>query len=146
MKHPSTRIFTKRLVSLLNASYIPSDVSRKIKIIAGMQAKSVIRGGGHTPFANAANIDNAVTIDSSGMSSVSLGTGQPLGVPSFQNDTDSFSGLSSSTAAKNVQVVPDISTRPGNIFSISFLSRFTTEEALQSTLSILSAEGGATTG
>lgn len=55
-----------------------SDVSRIVKIIAGMQAKAAIRGGGHTPFANAANIDNGVTIDLSGMNAVSLGTGTLL--------------------------------------------------------------------
>ena len=40
-----------------------SDVSCIVKIIVGTRAKAAVRGGGHTPIANAANLDNAVTID-----------------------------------------------------------------------------------
>ena len=117
-----------------------SDVSRIVKIIAGMQAKAAIRGGGHTPFANAANIDNAITIDLSCMNAVSLGTGHTIGVPSFQNDTDFSAGLSSSTPAGIVQGVPKISTLSGNDPSFSQSSQSATGEDL------LSADGGATWG
>ena len=117
-----------------------SDVSRIIKIIAGMQAKAAIRGGGHTPFANAANIDNAVTIDLSRMNAVSLSIGHAIEVPSFQNDTEISAGLSSSTAAGTVQGVPKFSILSGNEASFSHSSRSTTGKNL------LSADGGATWG
>ena len=111
-----------------------SDVSYIVKILAGMQAKAAIRGGGHTPFAN------AVTIDLSGMNAVSLGTGHTIGVPSFQSDTDFSPELSSSAAARDVQGVPDISTLSGNDPSFSHSSQSTAGENL------LSADGGATWG
>ena len=117
-----------------------SDVSRIVKIIAGMQVKAAIRGGGHTPFANAANIDNTVTIDLSSMNTVSLGTGHTIGVPSFQNDTDFCAGPSSSTAAGTVQGVPGISDQSANYSSYFHSSQCTTGEHL------LSADGGATWG
>ena len=120
-----------------------SDVSRIVKIIAGMQAKAAIRGGGHAPFANAANIGNGVTIDLSGMNAVSLGTGHTLGVPSFQNDTESSAGLSSSTAARIFEGVP---TPSGNDSSTYHSSQPATGEAQASTPSLLSADGGATWG
>ena len=117
-----------------------SDVSRIVKIIAEMQVKAAIRGGGHTPFANAANIDNAVTIDLSGMNAVSLGTRHTNGVPSFQNDADFPAGLSSSTAARNIQRVPDVFNQSGNDAAFSYSSQSTTGENL------LLADGGATWG
>ena len=117
-----------------------SDVSRIVKIIAELQVKAAVRGGGHTPFANAANIDNGVTIDLSHMNAVSLGTGHAIGVPSFQNDTDFSAGPSSSTAAGTVQGVPKFSTLSGDDPYFSHSSQSTTGE------SILSVDGGATWG
>ena len=75
-----------------------SDVSLIVKTIAGMRAKAAVRGGGHTPNANAANDDNAVTIDLSGMNAVSVGTAYTLGLPSFQLGIGSPSNLLSSSA------------------------------------------------
>ena len=107
-----------------------SDVSRIVKIIAAMQVKAAIRGGGHTPFASAANIDNGVTIDLSCMKVVSVGSGQVSGDPSFQNDTDFFARLSSSTGAGGVQGVPIFSILSGNDPSFSHSSQSTTRENL----------------
>ena len=117
-----------------------SDVSRIVRIIAGMQVKAAIRGGGHTPFASAANIDNAVTIDLGCMNAVSLGTGHAIGVPSFQNDADFSAGPSSSTAAGTVQEMPKFPTLSGDDPYFSHSSQSTTGD------NILSADGGATWG
>lgn len=39
------------------------DVSTAVKALALLKCKFAIRGGGHTPWATSANIDNGVTID-----------------------------------------------------------------------------------
>ena len=66
-----------------------SDVSRIVKTISKLRAKATVRGGGHAPIANAANVDNAITIDLSSMNTVSLDTVDTLGPMSLQNDSDS---------------------------------------------------------
>ncbi|KAL9124410.1 MAG: hypothetical protein Q9217_006252, partial [Psora testacea] len=109
-----------------------SDVSRIVKTIAGMRAKAAVRGGGHTPIANVANIDNAITIDLSDMNAVSLDPAYALDLPSTKNDSGSSPGLPSSSAASTTPFVPN---------SASF-----GEGGPLSTPNILSAGGGATWG
>ena len=75
-----------------------SDVSRIIKTLVTRRAKAAIRGGGHTPIASAANIENAVTIDLSNMNAVSLGA---LDLSSFQDNTDYSVGPLSSSATSS---------------------------------------------
>ena len=58
---------------------IASDISRNIKTISKLRAKATVRGGGHAPIANAANLDNAIIIDLSGMNTVSLSRADTLG-------------------------------------------------------------------
>ena len=65
-----------------------SDVARIVKTIAGMRVKAAVRGGGHTPIADAANIVNAITIDLSRMNAVSLGSAYTLGLPSSSLSPD----------------------------------------------------------
>ena len=118
-----------------------SDVSRIVKTIAGLRAKAAIRGGGHTPIANAANLDNAVTIDLSGMNAVSLSTAYSLGLPSSQNGLFSSTGLLSSSAGSNVPA------SPGSDYNVSSVSTELTDgNSSLSTPNILSAGGGATWG
>lgn len=124
-----------------------SDVARIVTTIAGMRAKAAVRGGGHTPIANAANIENAVTIDLSGMTAVSLGTAHTLGLPAFQNDLDSSTRLPPSSADSNVPSGPNDSGPSGSDYTSSNVStEVTSETAPLSTLNILSAGGGATWG
>ena len=59
-----------------------------------MGAKAAVRGGGHTLIANAANLENAITIDLSGMNAVSLDTAQALGLASSQNQSTLLHWLS----------------------------------------------------
>jgi len=101
-----------------------TDVSSIIKILAGMRGKAAIRGRGHSPIANAANIDGAVTIDLSRMDTVNLGTAYSLGLSSTSISSDF---LSSSIA--------------GHVWSDA-----TGGEATPNTPKILSAGGGATWG
>ena len=119
--HRSARISINKLALLPNASSSQknaSDVSRIVKILAGGRVRVAIRGGGHTPIANAANIENAVTIDLSGLNVVSLG--------STTNDLALSAESSSSSIARDVS--------PSSI-----------EEKRRLTgSSILSAGGGAT--
>ena len=117
-----------------------SDVSRIVKILAGMQVKAAIRGEGHTPFANAANINKAVIIDLRCMDAVSLGTGNILGVQSFENNTDFSAESSSSTAARAVEGVPKVSALSGNDSSYFHSSQSTAGD------NIVSADSGATWG
>lgn len=56
-----------------------SDVALVIRLLADIQGKhpssspiAAVRGGGHTPFAGAANIDNGVTIDLPGVNAVDV--------------------------------------------------------------------------
>ena len=124
-----------------------SDVSRIVKTISELRAKAAVRGGGHAPIANAANLDNAVTIDLSGMNTVSLGTADTLGPLSLQNDSDSSTGLPSSSAASNAPFVPNSSGSSNSDYSSSYLSSDATGEKIPlSTSRILSAGGGATWG
>lgn len=121
-----------------------SDVSRIVKTLVARRAKAAVRGGGHTPIANAANIENAVTIDLSSMNAVSLGA---LGLSSFQNDTDSSVGPLSSSAASNHLFEPNNSDPSVSVQSFSNLSSATTgEKAPLNSPNILSAGGGATWG
>lgn len=112
------------------------DVSRIIKTLGGMQVKAAVRGGGHTPIASAANIENGVTIDLSDMNTVSLGPAHPFGLP----DKSNFSiGLPSITKDSSLS----IGLRP----SASSASPNTAmEEAALGALEVLSAGGGATWG
>ena len=111
-----------------------SDVSCIVKTLVARRAKAAVRGGGHTPIANAANIENAVTIDLSNMNVVNLGA---LGLSSFQNDTGSSVGPLSSSAASSL--VSDQS------FS-NLSSDTTSERAPLNSPNTLSAGGGATWG
>ena len=56
------------------------DVSLIVKTLGKLQSKAAIRGGGHTPFAGAANINTGVTIDLSGMNTVTLNAGQEFDI------------------------------------------------------------------
>ena len=119
-----------------------SDVSRIVKTISELRAKAAVRGGGHTPIANAANLDNAVAIDLSGMNTVSLGTVHTLGLPFLHNDSDP-----SIPAASNVPLVPSNSASSTSDYSFSNLSSDTAGETnSMSTPNILSVGGGATWG
>lgn len=121
-----------------------SDVSRIVKTLAARRAKAAVRGGGHTPIANAANIENAITIDLSNMNGVSLGA---LDLSSFQNDTDSSVGPLSSSAASSHLFEPNSSDPSVRVQSFSNLSSDTTaENAPLTSPKILSAGGGATWG
>ena len=121
-----------------------SDVSRIVKTLVARRAKAAIRGGGHTPIANAANIENAVTIDLSNMNGVSLGA---LGLSSFQNDTDCSVGPLSSSAASSHLSEPNISDPSVSVQSFSNLSSDTPGgNAPLKSPNILSAGGGATWG
>ena len=121
-----------------------SDVSRIVKTLVARRAKAAIRGGGHTPIANAANIENAVTIDLSNMNGVSLGV---LGLSSFQNDTDFSVGPLSSSAASSHLFEPNNSDPSVSVQSLSNLSSDTTGENFPlNSPNILSAGGGATWG
>ncbi len=122
-----------------------SDVSLIVKTIAEMRAKAAVRGGGHTPNANAANDDNAVTIDLSGMNAVSIGTAYTLGLPSFQLETGSPSGLLSSSAAS---CGPSVSNNPAPSDYDYSLSPLSPDAAKipPNAPKILSAGGGATWG
>lgn len=48
------------------------DVSIAVKTLALLKCKFAIRGGGHTPWANSANIDGGVTVDMRSMSAVTV--------------------------------------------------------------------------
>ena len=121
-----------------------SDVSRIVKTLVARRAKAAVRGGGHTPIANAANIENAVTIDLSNMNAVSL---VALGLSSFQNDTDSSGGPLSSSAASSHLFEPNDSAPSVSDQSFSILSSHTTsEKAPLDSPNTLSAGGGATWG
>ena len=121
-----------------------SDVSRIVKTLVARRAKAAVRGGGHTPVANAANIENAVTIDLSNMNGVRLGA---LGLSSFQNDEDSSVGPLSSSAASSHLLEPNDSDPSISVQSLSNLLFDTTggNAPLNSPI-ILSAGGGATWG
>lgn len=124
-----------------------SDISRIVKTICELRAKAAVRGGGHTPIANAANRDNAVTIDLSGMNAVSLNTADTLGHMLLQNNSDASTGLPSSSAASNVPFVPDSSGSSNSDYSFPYLSVDAAGEKFPlSTPKILSAGGGATWG
>ncbi len=119
-----------------------SDVSRIVKTISELRAKAAVRGGGHTPIANAANLNNAVTIDLSGMNTVSLGTAHTLGIPFLHDDSGS-----SISAASNVPFVPSNFASSKSDHSFSNLSSDAASEKISlSTPDILSAGGGATWG
>ena len=121
-----------------------SDVSRIVKTLVASRAKAAIRGGGHTPIANAANIENAVTIDLSNMNGVSLGA---LGLSSFQTDTDFSVGPLSSSISSSHLFEPNISDPSVSVQSFSNLSSDTPgENAPLNSPNILSAGGGATWG
>ena len=121
-----------------------SDVSRVVKTLVAGRAKAAVRGGGHTPIANAANIENAVTIDLSKMNAVSLGA---LDLASLQNNTDIAVGpLSSSATGSHLfesnDPAPPVSAQP-----FSNLSTDTEgEQASLNSPNTLSAGGGATWG
>ena len=70
------------------------DVCLIVKNLAQTGAKAAVRGGGHTPFAGAANIENAVTIDLSGMNTVTLNTGREFDI--LQPGSPNSSSLDSS--------------------------------------------------
>ena len=124
-----------------------SDVSRIIKTISELRAKAAVRGGGHAPNANAANLDNAVTIDLSGMNTVSLSTAETLGPVSLQHDSDSSTGLPSSSAANNAPLEPNSSGSSNSDYSsLNLLSDAAGEKVPLNTSRILSAGGGATWG
>ena len=110
-----------------------SDVSHTVKIIAGMKGKAAVRGGGHTPVANVANIENGVTIDLSGMNNVRLKTAQTLGLLSVQNEAGSSASSSAFPAAS---AVPHLSNS----------SMVSDDVAPLSSSTILSTGGGATWG
>ena len=98
-------------------------------------------------MANAANLDNAVTIDLSGMNTVSLGTADTLGPLSLQNNSDASTVLPSSSAAGNVPFVSNTSGSSNSDYSSSNLSSDAAGEKIPlSTPNILSAGGGATWG
>ena len=121
-----------------------SDVSRIVKTLVAGRAKAAVRGGGHTPIGDAANIENAVTVDLSNMNAVSLGA---LDLSSFQNDTDSSVGPLSSSAASSHLFEPNNSDPSVSVQSLSNLSSDTTgEKAPLNSPKILSAGGGATWG
>ena len=121
-----------------------SDVSRIVKTLVARQGKAAVRGGGHTPIGNAANIENAVTIDLSNMNAVSLGA---LGLSSFQNDTDSSVGPLSSSAASSHLFEPNNPAPSVSDQSFSNLSSDATSEKAPLDIPItLSAGGGATWG
>ncbi len=114
-----------------------SDVSGIVKTLAGTRAQAAVRGGGHTPIANAANLDNAVTIDLSGMNAVSLGSALALGFPSSQENSNSAIALPAiaKESFSSTDLLPPSSS----------LSLNTTEnEASLSAPNTLSAGGGAT--
>lgn len=116
-----------------------SDVSRIVKTLARMRAKAAVRGGGHTPIADAANLDNAVTIDLSWMNGVSLTSAHTLGLPSSQDDPNSPIALPA--------IAKDSSSSAHLFPSSSSLSPNTTEkEASLSAPNTLLAGGGATWG
>ncbi|KAL9071727.1 MAG: hypothetical protein Q9161_003991 [Pseudevernia consocians] len=121
-----------------------SDISRIVKTLVARQGKAAVRGGGHTPIANAANIENAVTIDLSNMNAVSLGA---LDLSSFQNDTDSSVGPLSSSAGRSHLFEPNNPAPSVSDQSFSNLSSDTTsEKAPLNSPNTLSAGGGATWG
>lgn len=124
-----------------------SDVSRIVKTIARMRAKAAVRGGGHTPIANAANLDSAVTIDLSGMNAVSLGAAHTLGLPSFRNDSDCSTGLPSSSAGSDGPSAPSVPAPSVSDYDASNVSTKGAGETFPlSSPNILSAGGGATWG
>ena len=118
-----------------------SDVSRIVKTLVARRAKAAVRGGGHSPIANAANIENAVTVDLSNMNTVSLGA------LCLSSDTDSSVGYLSSAAASSHLFEPDDSNPSVRVQSFSNISSDTTgEKAPLNSPNILSAGGGATWG
>ena len=118
-----------------------SDVSRIVKTLAGLKAKAAVRGGGHTPIANAANIENAVTIDLSGMNSVNLFSPSALGLdPLLQNSSEP----SSPTTANASSVSTGFLT--SSISSSNDSPTATDEKSNLGSANILSAGGGATWG
>ena len=121
-----------------------SDVSRIIKTLVTRRAKAAIRGGGHTPIASAANIENAVTIDLSNMNAVSLGA---LDLSSFQNNTDYSVGPLSSSATSSHLLESNDTAPPVSDQSFSNPSTDTmSEKASLHSPNTLSAGGGATWG
>ena len=121
-----------------------SDVSRVVKTLVAGRAKAAVRGGGHTPIANAANIENAVTIDLSKMNAVSLGA---LDLASLHNNTDFAVGPLSSSASGSHLFESEDSAPPVSFRPFSNLSTDTKDEkASLSSPNTLSAGGGATWG
>lgn len=104
-----------------------------------MRAKAAVRGGGHTPIADAANLDNAVTIDLSGMNAVNLVSAHTLGLPSSQDDSYSPIGLPAVAKDSTLPVDP----LP---LSSSLSTNVTGNGASPSVPNVLSAGGGATWG
>ena len=78
-----------------------SDVALVIRSLADIQEKhpssspiAAVRGGGHTPFAGAANIDNGVTIDLSGVNAVDIN----LSIAFLSGDSPSITTVANSSA------------------------------------------------
>ena len=98
------------------------DVSTIIKTLADTGIKAAIRGGGHTPFAGAANVDKGVTIDLRSLNTVTLRqadatTGLPIGeLNAVDAGEDGVSG-SSSNGLSTGDNPPVVSVGGGAIWS-----------------------------
>ena len=86
-----------------------SDVALVVRSLADIQEKypssspiAAVRGGGHTPFAGAANIDNGVVIDLSGVNAVEINPS--IAFPSGSSPSIPLVGNSSADGPSNIIV------------------------------------------